>query len=139
MKENAKAVCDAHPPGTFGRMFWESQMQVASFKDKQQMRWDTVMVWWCLYLRHLSSSAYELLQKSGTIMLPSQRTLRDYTYYTKAAVGFANDVDQQLKEAAKLLSCSEKDKCVIIIMDEMHLRQNLTYDKHTGKLTVFDM
>ena len=26
-------------------------------------------------------------------MLPSQRTLRDYTYYTKAAVGFANDVD----------------------------------------------
>eukprot|EP00731_Ephydatia_muelleri_P026911 Em0018g1011a len=56
------------------------------------------------------SSAYELLQKSGTIMLPSQRTLRDYTYYTKAAVGFANDVDQQLKGAAKLLSCSEKDK-----------------------------
>ena len=92
-------------------------MQVASFVDKQQMRWDTVMVWWCLYLRHLSSSAYELLQKSGTIMLPSQRTLRDYTYYTKAAVGFANDVDQQLKGAAKLLSCSEKDKCVIIIMD----------------------
>ena len=69
-------------------------------------------------------------------MLPSQRTLRDYTYY---AVGFANDVDQQLRAAAKLSSCSEKDKCVIIIMDEMHLQQNLIYDKHTGKLTVFYM
>ena len=56
-------------------------------------------------------------------MLPSQRTLRDYTY----------DVDQQLKGAAKLLSCSEKDKCVIIIMDEM---QNL---HDLSKLTVFDM
>ena len=87
-------------------------MQAASLKDKRQMQWDPVMVRWYLYLCHLSSSAYELLQESGTIMLPSQRTLRDFTYYTKDAVGFANDVDQQLKGAAKLLSCSEKDKCV---------------------------
>ena len=81
------------------------------------------------YCKNQGPSCFHLREHLGT----------DYTYYTKAAVGFANDVDQQLKGAAKLLSCSEKDKCVIIIMDEMHLRQNLTYDKHTGKLTVLDM
>ena len=35
---------------------------------------------WCLYLRHLSSSAYELLRDSGVVKLPSQRTLRDCTH-----------------------------------------------------------
>ena len=61
MKDNAEAVCKTNPPGTFGRVFWESQMQAASVKDARQMRWDPIMIRWCIYLRHLSSSAYELL------------------------------------------------------------------------------
>ena len=76
MKDNAEVICTNHPPGTFGCVFWEAQMQAASVKDSKQMRWDPVMVWWCLYLRHLSSSAYEMLQETGTISLPSQRTLQ---------------------------------------------------------------
>ena len=107
-------------------------MQAASLKDARQMQWDPIMVRWCLYLRHLSCSAYEMLRETGTITLPSQRTLRDYTYHTKATVGFSHEVDQQLKIAAKLPLCAEKDKCVILIFDEMHIREDLTYDKHTG-------
>ena len=64
---------------------------------------------------------------------PSCSHLREHIgttpHYTKAAVGFANYVDQQLKGAAKRKTTGS-------IMDEM---QNLTYDKHTGKLTLFDM
>ena len=43
-----------------------------------------------------------MLRDSGVIKLPSQRTLRDYTYYTKAACGFLEDVDQQLMMVAKI-------------------------------------
>jgi len=92
------------------------------------------MVRWCLYLRHLSSSAYESLRETGVIKLPSQRTLRDYTHHTKATVGFSKEVDKQLQVAAKLSSCPEREKCVTIIMDEMHLREDLAYDKHTGNI-----
>lgn len=33
------------------------------------MRWDPLMIRWCLYLRHLSGSAYELIRESGVISL----------------------------------------------------------------------
>ena len=84
-------------------------MQAASVKDARQMRWDPIM-------RHLSCSAYEMLRETGTITLPSQRTLRHYTHHTKATVGFFHKVDQQLKIAAKLLLCVERDKRVILIL-----------------------
>ena len=74
------------------------------------------MVRWCLYLRHLSSSAYEMIRETGTIMLPSQRTLRDYTYHTKAVVGLSSRVDQYLSTVAKLSSRMQRERCVIIIL-----------------------
>ncbi len=83
-------------------------------------------------MRHLSSSAYEVLRNSGIVRLPSQRLLRDYTYYTQSASGFAHGVDKQLMEAANLATCPEREKYVIIIMDEMHIKEDIVYDKHTG-------
>ena len=107
------------------------------------------MIRWCLYLRHLSSSAYELISGSGVISLPSQRTLRDYTYYTTAAAGFSgikslylannynyfitDDVDEQLMTVAKISTCPEREKCIVLLMDEMHIQANLVYNKHSGE------
>ena len=96
------------------------------------MKWAPMMIRWCLYLRHLSSSAYETLRNSGAIHLPSQRTLRDYTHFTKASCGFSREVDQQLVEYSKVRTCSEMDKCIVILMDEMKVKENLVYDKHSG-------
>ena len=70
------------------------------------------MIWRCLFLRHKSSGAYEALYKSGVLKLPSQRTLMDYT-------------------------CDEWEKCVLILLDEMHIHEDLAYDKHTDKLVAF--
>ena len=120
MAHNAQTISDTQPAGSFAQTFWTAQRE-ASRKDSRQMRWDPVMVRWCLYLRHLSSSAYDTVRESGAIKLPSQRTLRDYTHHTKATAGFSKEVDEQLKVAAKLTTCPEREKCVIIIMDEMHL------------------
>ena len=81
-----------------------------------------------------SSGAYEALRSSGCIKLPSQRTLRDYTHYVKASVGFSSDVDQMLIQALKVESCPEREKYIIILIDEMHIREDLVLDKHTGAL-----
>ncbi|KAL5510548.1 hypothetical protein EMCRGX_G006110 [Ephydatia muelleri] len=138
MQDNAEAVCEAHPPGSFGRVFWETQMKAASLDDAQHM---CGTLSWCggasTFVIRLSSSAYEMIRETCTIKLPSQRTLRDYTYHTKAVVGFSSQVDQYLSTVAKLSSCMERDKCVIIIFDEMHIRQDLKFDKHSGGLTGF--
>ena len=48
------------------------------------------------------------------------RGLCDHTYYTKTKPGFGDDVNQQLMEAAQIHTCSEEDKYVALIMDEMH-------------------
>lgn len=121
MVQNAEIMKRTHPAGSFGRIFWDSQAQAASPTDARQMQWDSMMVRWCLYLRHLSSSAYETLREGGFVKLPSQRMLRDYTHHTKAVVGFAKGVDEEVKAAARLSTCLEREKCVILILDEIHL------------------
>ena len=88
---------------------------------------------WCIYLRHLSSSAYDALRESGCVALPSQRTLRDFTHSVKATVGFSAAVDQQLMERAHMQTCPEREKYVALILDEMHIKEELVYCKETGK------
>ena len=102
-EQYSSQIAELYPEGSFARSFWESQCKVLSLKNMKSMRWDPIIIRWCLYLRHLSgSSAYKMLRESGVIKLPSQWTLRDYTYYTKAAPGFCDDIDKQLMEAAKI-------------------------------------
>lgn len=91
------------------------------------------MIKWCLYLRHLSSSGYEALKKSGCISLPSQRKCRDYTHYVRATTGFFTNVDKQLIAAAEIATCADWEKCVVLLMDEMHIREDLVYNKTSGK------
>ena len=62
------------------------------------------MIRWCLYLKHVSGSGYDMLRESGVIRLPSHRTLRDYTSFTKATVGFSEEVDQQSPLSMVLLA-----------------------------------
>ena len=61
-------ILKSYPENSFQHIFWKSQMSNGSHKCK---RWHPTMIKWCLYLRHQSSHAYEML----CIQLPSQRTL----------------------------------------------------------------
>ena len=76
-----------------------------------------------------------MLRESGCIKLPTQRTLRDYTYHVKASIGFSSEVDQMLINETQ--QDNERDKNVIVLVDEMHIREDLVFDKHTGKLIGF--
>ena len=47
---------------------------------------------------------------------------------------YAADVDEQLMKIANVNSCPERERYVVILMDEMHINSDLVYDKHSGKL-----
>ena len=130
MTENEMAISKRYPNDSFARIFWDVKKKANKKASPKSIRWDPLMIQWCLYLRHLSGSAYEMIQESGVIKLPSQRTLRDYTYYTKTTAGFSTDVDQQLIDIAKIKTCPEREKYVVMIMDEMHIREGLVWNKH---------
>uniref|UniRef100_A0A1X7VYD0 Transposable element P transposase-like RNase H domain-containing protein n=1 Tax=Amphimedon queenslandica TaxID=400682 RepID=A0A1X7VYD0_AMPQE len=95
------------------------------------------MIQWCLYIRQQSSKAYEALQQSGCIHLPSERTLKHCSHCMKAELGISVDVDLQLARAANLSSSADTDKLVFILLDEIHLKENLVFNKHSGEMVGF--
>ena len=52
-----------------------------------------------------------------------------------AGVGFLPDVDAQLVKEANI--SEEKDRSVILIWDEMKIKEDLVFDKHTCELVGF--
>ena len=110
-------------------------MKATQYNNAKSMKWHPLFIKWCLYLRHLSGKSYDLLRTSGCIKLLSQSTLRDYTHHIPAGIGFSAEVDQHIVDVAFL--SSELIRYVIFVMDEMHIRQDLVYDKHDGSLIGF--
>ena len=51
--------------------------------------------------------------------------------------GFSSDVDRQLHCAANLDQCKEREKYIILLLDEMHVKEYLVFDKHSGQLISF--
>ena len=138
LKEGYCKIESKYDDNSFHKLFWKQQMKAASLKKARSMKWHPLMIKWCLYLRHLSGRSYELLRDSGCVILPSQRTLRDYTYYVRASTGFSVEVDRQLMSAAKIEEGMEEwKKCVVLVMDEMYIKEDLVYNKHSGALIGF--
>ena len=40
-------------------------------------------------------------------------------------------------DAGKILTCEDYEKCVILLLDEIHIRENLVFDETTGALVGF--
>lgn len=95
------------------------------------------MIRWCLYLKHQSSKVYQTLRNSGCIVLPSERTPRNYSHCVKATAGFLIEVDRQLSQAAKLTSYPEWHKFVILLLDEIHIKEQLVFNKYMGQTIGF--
>ena len=133
--ENISKIHSSYPEDSLARVFWDQQLKASQFKKSTSMKWHPLFIKWCLYLRHLSGKSYELLRKSGCIRLPSQSTLRDYTHYIPSGIGFSAEVDQNLLDVAFLNN--KLNKYVFLIMDEVHIKHDLVYDKHEGCLIGF--
>lgn len=89
------------------------------------MRWEPMVISWCLYFHHLSTSMYETIRSSGVLKLPFQRKLRDYMHFTQVTSGFSSDIDRQHMAAAKIETCPKREKYVIILIVEIHIREDL--------------
>lgn len=60
-----------------------------------------------------------------------------HAHYANASPGFTKKVDDTLMEAAEVKTCPEHNRCVLLLLDEMHVREDLMYDKHEGELIRF--
>jgi len=132
---NTKRVHSTYSEDSFQRIFWDQQVQASKYKNAKSMKWHPLFIKWCLYLRHLSGKSYEVLRSSAGLKLPSQSTLRDYTHHIPAKLGFSAEVDQNLVDVSFL--SNELNKYVILVMDEVHIKHDLVYDKHEGHLIGF--
>lgn len=110
---------------------------MARLKNAKSMKWHPMMILWCLNLKLLSSSAYHALRTSGFIQLPSERTLRDYTHFMKAGPGFQKEIDSMLIREAQLSELPDWKKYVVLLLDEMKIKESLVYDKHQSKIIGF--
>ena len=87
------------------------------------------MIKWRTYLRQKSPSAYELLRKSKSIELPSQRTLRSYTHHYNSSSGFSLDFDKQLLQEVNSRCPEPYQRSVLLLGDKIHIREGLLYNE----------
>jgi hypothetical protein len=125
------------PEGSFRRLFWQQQLQALSCKDSRQIRWHPIMVKWCLNIKLRSSSAYKAMRDSGFIKLPSERTLRDYTHWTKVSSGFQPSSFERLLVDIRYHQLADWQKYVVLLHDEVKIKSDLVFCKHTGELIGF--
>ena len=134
IREQTPKVIEEFPDGSFQRLFWEHQKESLQ-KNPRQMRWHPTMIKWCLSIKLKSSGAYESMREFLT--LPSSRTLRDYTHYIKASTGFQPEVTEQLMKEAKLETLKDFEKNVVLVFDEVKIKDSLVYDKHGVRIIGF--
>ena len=136
MHDLNEEIRENNPDGSFRRLFWDQQIQALKFQDKKrQIRWHPALIKWCLHIKYRSSSAYHAIRSTGVLTLPSERTLNDYTHVIKERVGFQKSVNQQLVNEANVKE--EKDKYTVLLFDEMKIKEDLVFDKHTCELIGF--
>ena len=110
MEQCSDDILSKQPPNLFPHIFWKQQLQSASLSNNRQRRWHPLMIKWALYIP------------------------RDYTYFIESTVGFLDAEDKQLMEVAKL---SEFQKCVDVVLDEMHIKEDLVFSKNSGDFIGF--
>ena len=131
-REGYSQVSAIAPANSFQRLFWDQQQKAASLSNSRSMRWHPLFIKWCLYLKHLSSKAYEMIRDSGCISLPSH-----YTHFVQSTSGFSAEVDSQLIRASQVSTAEDWAKCVCLVMDEMYVKEDLVYNKHSGERVGF--
>ena len=96
-----------------------------------------MLIKWCLNLKLLLSSSYRALRSSGVLVLPSERTLRDYTHWVESASGFSCDLDRQLMKEANVKSIPDFQKFICLVFDDVRVKEDLVYDKHSSQIIGF--
>ena len=116
-------------------LFWQEQKKLSSCKNPSGVRYHPMIIRFCLSLMSKSPSAYEEIRNSNILTLPSTRTLRDYKNFIKPETGFRKKVIDDLKNLTK--DYFDIQRYIVLLFDEMKIKSNLVFDKHTGELIGF--
>ncbi len=60
-----------------------------------------------------------------------------YTNCIRASSGFSHEVDKQLMQAVNTGKYPGWQISVVVLMDEMYIRERLVYNKYTGEIVGF--
>ena len=71
------------------------------------------------------------------LKLPSECTLRDYTHFFTSKAGFQVEVDEILVAETKLFKLPDWKKQIVLVLDEMKIKESPVYDKHEAKVVSF--
>ena len=113
----------------FMNLFWQQQKRL--FKQSSTgVRYHPMLIRYCLSIASKSHSAYEELRNSGILVLPSTRTLRDYK-----KTGFRKEINDDLISLTN--SYFDVQRYVVLLFDEMKIKSNLVFDKHSNELIGF--
>ena len=115
----------------FMKLFWQQQQELMK-TDPTNVRYHPMLIRYCLSLAAKSNSTYQELRNSGILVLPSTRTLRDYRNFIKPQTSFSRQVIEDLINTTS--SYFDVQRYVILLFDEMKVKSNLVFDKHTGDL-----
>lgn len=118
----------------FMNLFWQQQKKLFA-SSSSGVRYHPMIIRYCLSLAAKSPSCYEELRQSKILVLPSQRTLRDYRNYIRPTRGFQDSVVEELKALTD--SYFDVQRYVVLLFDEMKVQANLVFDKNTGELIGF--
>ena len=116
------------------RVFWEQQRKLLS-SPKFGRRYHPHVIRFCLSLHAKSPAAYKELKDSGILVLPSQRTLRDYRNFFKPKPGFNSENIERLKEQSS--DYFDIQRYVVLSFDEMKIQSKLVFDKRSNELIGF--
>lgn len=86
------------------------------------MRWHPLVVRFALSLYYSSRVAYRTAASSGFLVLPSERTLRDYTHWCSVHSGVQFEFIEQAKGVMSQRGVNEDEKLFTLLFDEMKVK-----------------
>ena len=109
------------------KLFWEEQ-QKYFHSSRTGVRYHPKIIRYCLNLVAKSPSLYDEIrydesQRTGFIILPCRRRLRDYKNYIKPERGFNKNIIAELLDKTKSFTSTEK--YCIITFDQMKIQEKL--------------
>ena len=116
------------------RVFWEQQRKLLA-SPKFGRRYHPHIIRFCLSIHAKSPAAYREIRDSGILILPSEKTLRDYRNFFTPKAGFHPENIERLRSQTS--QYFDIQRYVVIAFDEMKIQSKLVFDKHSNELIGF--
>lgn len=120
----------------FTKQFLLEQIKMLD-KDPKARRFHPSIIKFCVYMRAKSPAAYKALHESGALILPSERTLYNYTSRLLEKPGLTKEAFREFAIQFRDISKDEHQKYVCLSIDEIKVRQDVVYHKATGEISGF--